>query len=78
VGEGTSNTIANSSDGINWIGGGKSIFTTSGNGVVSNVQDNFSITLGSYGPGLSNKLDVVSDKYYNTGFTNMSITIKTS
>jgi hypothetical protein len=36
------------------------------------------ITLNNFGLGLSNKLDIVSDKYYNKGFTNMSLTIKTS
>jgi hypothetical protein len=36
------------------------------------------ITLNKFGPGLTNKLDIVSDKYYNEGFTNMSLTIKTS
>ena len=32
----------------------------------------------NFGLGLSNKLDIVSDKYYNKDFTNMSLTIKTS
>jgi hypothetical protein len=36
------------------------------------------ITLNNNGPGLTNKLDIVSDKYYNDCFTNMSFTIKTS
>ena len=34
------------------------------------------ITLNKYGSGLSNKIDVVSDSYYNQGFTNFSLSIE--
>jgi hypothetical protein len=34
------------------------------------------ITLNKYGSGLSNKIDVVSDSYYNPGFTNFSLSIE--
>ena len=33
VGEGTTNTLGYSFDGINWVGLGKTIFTTNGHGV---------------------------------------------
>ena len=33
------------------------------------------ITLNEYGPGLSNRLDVSADNYYNTGFNNMTMKI---
>jgi hypothetical protein len=33
------------------------------------------IILNKYGSGLSNKIDVVSDSYYNPGFTNFSLSI---
>jgi hypothetical protein len=31
------------------------------------------LSLNTYGPGLSNKLDVVSSQYYNKGFNNFSV-----
>ena len=34
------------------------------------------ITLNEYGSGLTNKLDIVCDKYYNTGYSNFTLTIK--
>ena len=85
LGDGT-NEIAYSSDGITWtgvIGSSASIFTA-GFGVAWNAglggvfMNPNPITLNNFGLGLSNKLDIVSDKYYNKGFTNMSLTIKTS
>ena len=36
------------------------------------------IILNKYGSGLSNKIDVVSDSYYNEGFTNFSLSISSS
>ena len=73
------NSIAYSSDGINWTGLGTSIFSTYGyrivwNGGKGGVFMN-SVTLNEYGYGLSNRLDVSTDKYYNQGFTNMTMTI---
>ena len=79
VGEGT-NSVAFSPDGINWSGNGTTLFTTSGNGIAGNprigavVVDN-QLTLNEYGVSGTNKLDVVADNYFNTGFTNMTVTI---
>ena len=76
-----SNKIAYSSDGINWTGIGSTIFTGAGIGVAWNDAEGYvnmttSITLNKYGSGLSNKIDVVSDSYYNPGFTNFSLSIE--
>jgi hypothetical protein len=85
VGQGTDHTIAHSSDGINWNGLGKTIFDepnntsptgSSGNGVAGNpnvgatIVDSV-ITLNKN----TNKLDIVADNYYNTGFSEFSIDI---
>jgi hypothetical protein len=80
VGEGT-NTVAFSTDGIVWTGNGTTLFTTSGNGIAGNprigsVVVNSQITLNEYDVSGTNKLDVVADSYFNTGFTNMSVSIK--
>ena len=79
VGIGT-NTIAYSSNGITWTGIGTSIFSANGFGVAWNNAEGYvnmiaPITLNKYGSGLSNKIDVVSDSYYNQGFTNFSLSI---
>jgi hypothetical protein len=82
VGSGT-NKIAYSSDGITWTGI-TGPFTSAGRGVAWNAglagvfMNTDPLTIDQIGLGLSNKLDIVSDKYYNKGFTNMSLTIKTS
>jgi hypothetical protein len=34
-----------------------------------------STTLNEYGSGLSNRLDVVADEYFNQGFSNLTLTI---
>ena len=82
VGEGT-NTVAFSSDGILWSGVDNNtlLFTTSGNGVASNprigaVVVDSQMTLDTYSISGTNKLDIVADSYFNTGFTNMTVTIK--
>ena len=87
LGSGATDTIAYSSDGINWIGLGKSIFSNPGNGVAWNGSRPNTITFGggsatgtvSINGGsisLNNEtLDIVSDKYYNNGFTNFSMKI---
>jgi len=79
VGTGT-NTVAFSPDGINWTGNGTTLFTTSGLGVAGNsrigaVVVDSQLTLGKYSVSGTNKLDIVADSYFNTGFTNMSINI---
>jgi len=82
VGEGT-NSIAYSYDGITWTGIPKTntnTFTNFGQGVawnagIGDVSMN-PITLNKYGLGLSNKLDIVADKYYNTGYSNLTLTIE--
>ena len=77
----TSNTLAYSSDGINWTGLGNSIFEDcfgiAWNGGIGGVDMN-TITLDKYGVGLSNRLDVVNDKYYNNGFQEMALNITTT
>ena len=73
--------IIHSPDGITWSAAVPSPFTTSGNGVAWNsgkgsVKINGgggTLSLNAYGPGLSNKLDVVSGQYYNKGFNNFSV-----
>ena len=73
---------SHSPDGITWT---NSVppppFATSGNGIAWNsgkgsVKINGgggTLSLNAYGPGLSNKLDVVSSQYYNKGFNNFSV-----
>ena len=72
VGAGT-NSIAYSSDGITWTGLGRSIFSTSygvaGNPNVGATIVDSAITLNS------NRLDIVSGNYYNTGYSNFSVDI---
>ena len=72
--------MAYSSDGQNWSGQsvagisyGYAIGWNAGLGSVNIPND--SIVLNQYGSGLSSQLDVVTDSYYNTGFTNCSISI---
>ena len=75
-------SIAYSSDGINWILttngalNGSGIAWNAGLGSVNIPND--SIVLNQYGSGLSSELDVVCDSYYNTGFTNCSISINST
>jgi hypothetical protein len=77
--------IATSPDGINWTGLSSSVLSANGNRVAWNsgkgsVKINGgggTLSLNAYGPGLSNKLDVVSSKYYNKGFNNFSVHLKT-
>jgi hypothetical protein len=82
VGQGT-NTIAYSSDGITWTGSGTSVFNSLGqtvgwNGGKAGVFMNPNpLVLNANGAGLSNRLDVSADGYYNTGFSNMTMTIRT-
>ena len=82
TGYGTVNTVAYSSNGINWTGLGVGIFTGIGFGVAWNaglgsvdISGN-SIILDKYGSAGSDTLDIVSSPYYNQGFTNLSIVIK--
>ena len=76
--------MAYSSNGIEWTGINKTVINSNMNegyaigwnaGLGSVNIPNSSIVLNQYGSGLSSQLDVVSDSYYNTGFTNCSISI---
>ena len=75
------NSIAYSSNGTTWTGLGTSIFSSLGNGVAWNkALGSVNITAPGYISlseyyDLNNTLDVVSDRYYNTGFSNCAITI---
>jgi hypothetical protein len=81
------NSIATSPDGITWTGvtsstifninyGGYGVAWNSGKGSVKIKDISGTLSLNAYGPGLSNKLDVVSSQYYNTGFNNFSVRFK--
>jgi hypothetical protein len=82
-GQGQPNLVY-SYDGINWSLSNNSILTNT-HCVASNASldgviniPNGSIVLNQYGSGLSSELDVVCDSYYNTGFTNCSISINST
>jgi hypothetical protein len=80
VGEGLTHTIAHSTDGITWRGVGTTIFTTTGRGVAgnSNVGSTIVDSAISFNSNIypnSNKLDIVSDNYYNAGYSNFSVDI---
>jgi len=79
--------MAYSSDGIGWTGINKTVINSdmsqgyaigwnAGLGSVD-IPDG-SIVLNQYGNGLSSQLDVATDSYYNTGFTNCSIAINST
>ena len=82
----TANTIAISTDGINWGGLGLPVFfrigtgTRRGRGVASNpsigatIVDS-QITLNSNMYPQTNRLEIVSDRYYNNGYLNFSVDI---
>jgi hypothetical protein len=89
MGSGT-NTIAWSSDGITWNGLGTSTFSTGGKCVSFNNRRANTIKFTSASQvgvitqtanpllltnATNNKLDIVSDLYYNNGPTNMSVSI---
>ena len=89
LGSGNPYNIAYSYDGIIWTGRSNNTFNkspfylprggiawTAGLGSVD-ISGN-SITLDQYGPGLTSTLDIVGSPYYNTGFTNLSISITPS
>ena len=67
-------TIGYSQDGIVWYSTVSSIFSTQGNGVAGNPR--LGATVSDSQVALSDSLDVVSDTYYNTGYTNFSATIQ--
>jgi len=76
---GSGNTIATSPNGINWTGRGNTILNggigVAWNGGIGTVNiNNPPISMGiSSG---NNKLDFVSDSYFNSGFTNMTLKMK--
>jgi len=82
TGDGTTNTIAYSSDGIKWVGIGTNIITEYGYGVAGNpnigatIVDSV-ITLNSNSLPNTNRLDIVASNYYNKGYSNLSIDITT-
>ena len=89
MGSGT-NTIAWSNDGITWTGLGTTTFSTGGKGISFNNRRANTIKFTSASQvgtitqtanpllltnATNNKLDIVSDLYYNNGPTNMSVSI---
>jgi hypothetical protein len=74
TGKGT-NTTAYSTNGITWTGGGTNF--TNGYGIAFNntTESKAIIKINSAITNCSS-LDIVSDKYYNFGFTNASVSIK--
>jgi hypothetical protein len=82
VGSGT-NKIATSPDGITWTvrATASGPFTSAGIGVAWNAGlgdiSGADIVLNKYGPSQTNSLDIVSDRYYNEGFNNFSVSINT-
>ena len=77
VGTGT-NTIAHSRDGITWYSSinGNNIFTQ-GNGVAGNSRIGSVVVDSQIVLNRSDTLSVVSDSYYNKGYTTFSATIQT-
>jgi len=76
VGEGT-NSIAYSNNGINWYASpNNSAIFTIGNGVSSNPRVGAIIVDSQLVIKKEESLDVVSDAYYNVGYTNMSMKLK--
>ena len=89
AGNSTSTVYAYSLDGITWTASsGITNGLTIGNSVVWNtklgsvninsVNSNATILLDKYGASGTYKLDIVADSYFNTGFTNMTVTTKTA
>ena len=84
VGEGT-NSIAYSDDGVTWIGKYTNLpyitgvvlgYSISGAGYINANGTNNSIVLAKYGSLNTNVLDVVAEGYYNSGFSNMTVSVK--
>jgi hypothetical protein len=67
-------TIGYSHDGLTWHTAPSSIFSIQGNGVAGNPR--IGATVCDSQVALSDSIDVVSDTYYNTGYTNFSATIQ--
>jgi len=78
VGSGT-NTMIYSQDGLTWYAAASGIFTQ-GNGVAGNSRIGATVCdsqlVLNANEGGSNTLDIVSDTYCNTGYTNFSATIQ--
>jgi hypothetical protein len=78
VGSGT-NTMIYSQDGLTWYAASSGIFTQ-GNGVAGNSRIGATVCdsqlVLNANEGGSNTLDIVSDTYCNTGYTNFSATIQ--
>ena len=80
-GQGT-NSLAYSTDGITWTGvtGSTSIFSSAGQGVGGNsnvgatIVDSV-ITLNTNILPNTNRLDIMSQGYYNTGYQNFSVNL---
>jgi hypothetical protein len=78
----STNRIAYSYNGINWVGLGNIVFGTTGVGYGISANNKYAtincpdtLTLNNYP---NNQLDIVSEGYYNRGFTNMSMSIKST
>ena len=71
------NSIAYSHDGITWYGAGNTVLNTgygvAGNPGIGPVVVDSQLVLNNSVYGLSSNLDIVSDKYYNSGYTNFTI-----
>jgi hypothetical protein len=72
VGDGS--MIVYSQDGLTWYAAPSGIFSTQGYGVAGNPR--IGATVSDSQVALSDSLDVVTDTYYNTGYTNFSATIQ--
>jgi hypothetical protein len=92
TGKGT-NTIAYSYNGKNWNGSGTSAINDTGFGVAFNSRRPYTLTISTTQTSTSigtvpnaslpivvpanSQLDIVSDSYYNSGYTNFSIALQT-
>jgi hypothetical protein len=70
-----STPIGYSTDGLTWYSASSDIFTQ-GNGVAGNSRLGATVCDSQITLSDSTTLDVVSDRYYNTGYTEMSATIQ--
>ena len=84
TGTGSANSLAYSNDGINWFGLGKTIFNTA-RGVASNslvgankVDSQLVLSDKTNRLNNNNVLDVVADRYNNSGYSNMIIGIEST
>jgi hypothetical protein len=84
-----SNTLAYSYNGLTWSGLGSTIFNQAGYGIAYNGRRPYTITFpSSIAIGIIdapfpltfsalNQIDIASDSYYNSGYTNFSLSVQT-